>query len=59
MLDIIKKKIAYESFRSVYSLSSSVISLKINRGGVLMARTTIPMAIPKRSRKLISNDLNY
>lgn len=54
-----KKKIAYESFKSVYSLSSSVMSLKINRDGVLIAKTTIPMAILKRTRKLISNDLNY
>jgi hypothetical protein len=54
-LDIIKKLTAWDSFRSVYSCSSYVMSLKIRRGGVLIATMIIAIAIPNRTRKLASN----
>ena len=53
-----KKHTACESFKSVYSYSSSVISLKIRRGGDFMAMAIIPMAIKKRTKKFKSNPLS-
>jgi hypothetical protein len=53
-----KKQTAWESFKSVYSYSSSVISLKIRRGGDLMAIAMIPMAIKKRTKKFKSKPRN-
>ena len=53
-----KKQTAWVNLSSVCSYSSSVISLNTRRGGVLMAIIIIPIAIPKRTRKLISKERN-
>lgn len=57
-LDDIKKQIAEDSFKSVYSYSSAVISLKTKNGGVLIAITTTNTAIRNKTRKLISKLLS-
>lgn len=54
----IKKHIAEDSFKSVYSYSQAVISLNIKKLGVFIANTTTNTAIPNRTTKLISKLLN-
>lgn len=53
-----KKIIADESFKSVYSYSSTDISLMIYRGGVLITVTIIITAIPNSTKKLTSKLLS-